>query len=192
MVTAAMATLAVALLAAVPIGAFVRPSGGATECAASGYSYEGHASAGSVGRVAATIAAVATPRVASGHVAAWVGVGDTRSHHWLQAGVAAFRGTTLRLYYELALPGMKRRYVELDRDVALRDPHRIAVTETAPGWWRVEVDGSAVTAPIFVGESWRGVATAESWTAAHAPCNRYGFRFDRVSGAGASAFAARA
>ena len=143
--------------------------------------------------VAATISAFAPPRVASGHAAAWVGVGRPRAHEWLQAGLAAFRGTTVRLYVELALPG-SHRYVELDRTIAIGERHRFAVVATAQDWWRVEVDGRPVTAPVYLPGSsrWRGVATAESWTAGAEPCNRYGYRFDDVKGAGSvSRFLAR-
>ena len=183
--TAAAATLAVTVLVAVPIGAFARPSAAPAACARTGYSYSGYASRRPVGVVAATISAIAPPRVASGHAAAWVGVGDRRSHRWLQAGLASFRGTSLRLYYELALPGVPRRYVELDRAVVVGQRFRVAVVETSPGLWHVEVDGRAVTTPVALPGTWRGIATAESWSAAAQPCNRYGYRFGDVVGAGA-------
>ena len=88
---------------------------------------------------------------------------------------------------------MPRRYVELDRNVAVGERLRIAVVETSPGYWQVEVDGRPVTASIYLPGSWRGVATGESWARAAQPCNRYAFRFEQVSGAGATAaFSARA
>jgi len=34
---------------------------------------------------------------------------------------------------------------------------------------------------VHGGGAWRAVATAESWAAGHASCNRYAYRFDRVS-----------
>jgi hypothetical protein len=46
------------------------------------------------------------------------------------------------------------------------------------------VDGRAVGAPAYLptaGGSWRAVATAESWAAGHAACNRYAYRFDGVA-----------
>ncbi len=165
-----------------------RPGTAAKACATSGYSYRGHASSGPVNAVSATITAVAPPVVASGHAAAWVGVGERRAHRWLQAGLAAFRGTTLRLYYELSLPGTPRRYVELDRTIRPGEPHHVAVAQSAPGFWRVEIDGVAATRPIYLPNTsgWRGVATAESWSAGGRACNSYGYRFEGVAGAGPS------
>jgi hypothetical protein len=173
------------VLVAVPIGAFAHPSAGPATCARSGYDYSGYASRGPVTAVAATISATVPPHVASGHTAAWVGVGDRGAHRWLQAGLASFRGTSMRLYYELALPGVPRRYVELDRAVVVGERYRVAVVERAPGLWQVEVDGRAAMTPVALPGTWRGIATAESWTRGAQPCNRYGYRFRDVVGAGA-------
>jgi hypothetical protein len=58
------------------------------------------------------------------------------------------------------------------------------VVETRRDVWRAYVNGSPVGKPAYLpttGSSWRGVATAESWAAGHASCNRYAYRFDRVT-----------
>ena len=71
-------------------------AGSAAACAAAGYTYAGYASGAPVQAVSAVVAARSGPLVASGHVAAWVGVGGlhagpNRSNEWLQVGLAAYR-----------------------------------------------------------------------------------------------------
>jgi len=53
-----------------------------------------------------------------------------------------------------------------------------------PGWWRVWVDGQAVTDPVRMRGSsgrWAPIATAENWNAGVGACNAFAFRFERVS-----------
>ena len=134
--------------------------------------------------MSATLTAVRAPRVAGGHVAAWVGVGGrgtgpNGSNVWLQAGLAAYPGTGSRLYYELMLPE-GRRYVELRHGVAPGTRFQVAVLEVSPGTWQVAVDGRAVSPAFSLPESDAGlpaIATAESWTTGRQACNRYAFGF---------------
>src|SRR4051812_9020353 len=86
--------------------ALAAPTGGAAvgACGASGYSYAGVAGWTAVRGVAATLTAEAWPDVASGHVAAWVGVGGSGygprgTDEWIQAGLAGFPDGRNELYY---------------------------------------------------------------------------------------------
>jgi hypothetical protein len=66
-----------------------------------------------------------------------------------------------------------------------------------PERWRIWVDGEPVTNPIHLrgsAERWAPIATAESWNGGRVACNRFSFRFERVSvshGRGGSWFAFR-
>ena len=182
-VAAATAFFALPLALSAPVRARGQP------CLTQGYAYSGYASR-SGDRVAATVTAVARPRVRSGHAGAWVGVGDRRA--WLQVGIAAFPDNRPHVYYELRQAGSKPRYVELAR-VGVREPRRFAVVSAGAGRWQAFVDGRAVGGPVFLPGAPPLVATGESWTPAHSACNAFRFRFERVSLPGApEAFAARA
>jgi hypothetical protein len=53
-----------------------------------------------------------------------------------------------------------------------------------PGWWQVWVDGDPKTKPLRIEGSsgrWAPIATAESWDGGKGSCNRFAFRFERVS-----------
>ena len=162
-----------------------------------GYSYAGYASRDGVTGVAARIRALRLPSVQSGHAAAWVGVGGIHegpggASEWLQAGVAAFPGAGLRLYVESVSRGDGRRFVDLGHAVVGRR-YRVRIVETRRDVWHALVDGRAVGASAYLpttGGSWRAVATAESWAAGHAACNRYAYRFDGVSVSHASDWSA--
>ena len=55
------------------------------------------------------------------------------------------------------------------------------------GWWRVWVDGKAVSEPVYLPGSsgrWRPIATAETWDGGRRVCNLFSYRFGRVSVAG--------
>jgi hypothetical protein len=185
---ATAALLAVASLIAGPAWVSASPSRATVSRCTHGYSYAGLASSGGVDGVAATITALRRPSVASGHAAAWVGVGGVHqgvggASEWLQAGVAAFPREGLHLYVEAVSRGDARRFVDLGRAVPGRS-YRVQVVETAPDLWQASIDGRVVGKPAYlptVGGSWRGVATAESWAANHASCNGYAYRFKRVS-----------
>jgi hypothetical protein len=181
---AAIAAAALACAAAGAWAAVPSAAGGETSCAARGYTYAGLAQMEAVHGVSATLTAVSAPRVAGGHVAAWVGVGGRGMapggmNAWLQAGLATYRGGGSRLYYELMLPN-GRRYVELARGVRPGKRFTVAVLEVAAGTWQVVVDGRAVS-PAFalpVGSSGLpAIVTAESWGRATQACNRYAFGF---------------
>src|SRR5205823_5283369 len=125
-------------------------------CARTPYTYAGFAGGTRAGGVAATIAAVAAPQVADGHVAAWVGLGGPGAgpggaDEWLQAGIAAFPDGTASLYYEIALPNAQPRYVDLGPASRSR-PYRVAVVETATrrSWWRIWIDGRPVGRAVYL------------------------------------------
>lgn len=160
-------------------------------CGSSAYAYAGvqglQASAG----ISAHMQVVSPPSVFSGHVAAWVGVGgqgasaDGRDE-WIQAGFSGFAGTSMTsLYYEVVRPGEQPRYTLVDSDLLVGTSRLITVAEIAgrPNWWRVKVDGRAVSEPILLPGSdrrWQPMATGESWGGNSGACNGFRYRFDGV------------
>jgi hypothetical protein len=154
-----------------------------------GYTYAGRLSATKGHGVRATLTALARPRVADGHVAAWVGVGGVGegpngTDAWIQIGLSAFPGSASRLYYEVTRPGATPSYHELDPDVDTGQRLRVAVLEMGrrPNHWRVWVNGEPVSEPVHLPASsgrWRPIATAESWAGTDA-CNSFSYRFERV------------
>lgn len=182
-----IAALAAAALACAAVGAWAAVPSAArsgTSCAAHGYTYAGLAQNDAVHGVSATLTAVSAPRVAGGHVAAWVGVGGRGmapggTSAWLQAGLASYRGGGSRLYYELMLPG-GRKYVELARRVRTGTRFTVSVLEVSPGTWHVIVDGLVVSPAFALPVSSSGlpaIVTAESWATETQACNRYAFGF---------------
>jgi hypothetical protein len=160
-------------------------------CGSVGYTYAGLSGSDRVAGVAARITPLAAFDVRGGHVASYVGVGGVGqgphgSTEWIQVGLAAFNGRPVHsLYYEIALPGGVPTYHEVATNVSAGETRRVAVLEMAkrPNWWRVWVDGNAVTKPIFLPGSnrrWRPVATAES-LGGHGLCNSYAYKFAGVS-----------
>ena len=184
---ATAACLAVVSLIAGPQWVFASPASKAAPCAR-GYTYGGYASHDGVQGVAASITATHKPAVGSGHAAAWVGVGGVHAglhgaNAWLQTGLAAFAGQGLHLYVEQVSPGHERRFVDLGRATPGHS-YRFAVNEVSTDVWQAAVDGRLVGDPAYLptgGGSWRGVATAESWTTGHSGCNSFTYRFDDVS-----------
>jgi hypothetical protein len=188
----AVGALAVGALVAVDSTATAGRTGG---CAASagnnGYTYAGHQATGQGHGVRATITLTRPAEVAAGHVASWVGVGGpgqgaNGGDAWIQAGVATVPGMGTMLYAEVTREGHSPRFVLLEQGVPVGRSHRLAVLEMAgrPGWWRVWVDGSAVTRPVHLRGSsgrWSPIATAESWNGGQAGCNSFGYRFEGVS-----------
>ena len=182
---AAAASVAVASLVAAPAPA--SPGASARACV-HGYSYAGYAGRDGSAGVAATITALTRPSVATGHAAAWVGVGGVHAgpggaSEWLQAGLAAFPGIGLRVYVEAVSRGESRRFLDLGPAVVGRR-YRVRVREAGAGVWRAFVDGRAVGRPAYLptaSGAWRPIATAESWAAGRAACNRYAYRFDAVA-----------
>jgi hypothetical protein len=153
-----------------------------------GYSYSGYAGREGSNDVSAAISAPSLPTVATGHAAAWVGVGGVhagpgQASEWLQAGLVAFPRLGLRLYVEEVSRGEARRFVDLGPAV-VGSRYRFRVRETGADVWRAFVDGRAVGRPAYLptgAGSWRPVVTAESWAAGSAACNRYAYRFEDVS-----------
>jgi hypothetical protein len=182
---AAAVCVAVASLVAAPAPASPRTS---LRPCVHGYSYAGYAGREGSNDVSATIAALSRPSVATGHAAAWVGVGGVHAgrggaSEWLQTGLAAFPRLGLRLYVEEVSRGQARRFVDLGPAVVGRR-YRFRVRETGADVWRTFVDGRAVGRPAYLptdAGSWRPVVTTESWAATRAACNRYAYRFDAVS-----------
>jgi hypothetical protein len=87
--------------------------------------------------------------------------------------------------------GEARRFVDLGRALPGRS-YRLRVVETGRDLWQASVDGRVVGRPAFLpagAASWRGVATAETWTAGRSHCNRYAYRCERVSVLRASGWA---
>jgi len=163
------------------------PRVGLATCA-QGYRYAGYAGRDGSDDVSATIAALSRPSVATGHAAAWVGVGGVHAgrgnaSEWLQAGLAAFPRLGLRVYVEEVSRGQARRFVDLGPAIVGRR-YRFRVRETGADVWRAFLDGRAVGRPAYLptdAGSWRPVVTTESWAAGSAACNRYTYRFDDVS-----------
>jgi len=160
-------------------------------CGAHEYSYAGLQSETTAHGVSATISALDQPTVSDGHVGGWIGVGGTDAGpggtaEWLQVGLASFSpDPTVRLYYELQLPGADTRYVEFDSNVVPGTKHDVAVLEMAGrnSWWRVWIDGRPATAPIHLVGShgrWYPEAIAENWNGGTGTCNAYAYRFTNV------------
>jgi hypothetical protein len=158
---------------------------------ANGYTYAGHQSAVRGHGVRATITPTRASSVAAGHVAAWVGVGGpgqgpSGEDAWIQAGVASVPGVDPFVYAEITRPGRDPELVVIEQGVPVGRSHALAVLEMSsrPGWWRVWLDGHAVTEPVLLPGSsgrWAPIATAESWNGGEPSCNGFGFRFERVS-----------
>jgi hypothetical protein len=175
-------TLAVALV-------FALSAPDAFACAR-GYSYAGVYAPRKASGVAATLSMLGLPSVSAGHVAAWVGVGGeglgpNGTDEWLQVGLASFPGSSEgHLYYELAQPGQKPRYSEIASGFDPGERVRVSVLELpfARNTW-VVLSNAGVVGPFYLPRShraWAPIATAESWDAGGAQCNRYAFRFDGV------------
>src|SRR3990170_162276 len=156
-----------------------------------GYAYAGHQATFRGHGVRATIRLIEAPNVASGHVAGWVGVGGpgqgaNGQDAWIQAGVASMPGMDPFIYAEIAREGRAPEFILIEQGVPVGRSHRLAVLEMSgrPGWWRIWVDGQAVTEPVRFRQSsgrWAPIATAETWNGGEAACNGFGFRFERVS-----------
>jgi hypothetical protein len=188
--------VAAAAVASLVIAASTTATAGRSSCEAAaaangGYTYAGSQADFRGHGVRATISAVRAPDVAAGHVAGWVGVGGPKQgadgeDAWIQVGIAAIPGMSQFLYAEITRGGRAPRFVLLEEAVAVGESRRVAVLEMGrrPGWWRVWVDGSAVTEPIHLRGSsgrWAPIATAESWSGGAPACNGFAFRFERVS-----------
>jgi len=163
------------------------PAAAVASCGRAGYSYAGFQATAPAHGVRADVVALGDPQVESGHVAAWVGVNGSTS--WIQVGFSAFQGSGSKLYYEVNRPGVGPRYTQVQDNVEAGSRHRLAVLEVFrhPGWWRVWVDGAAISQPVFLPGSsgrWRPIATAETWDGGRRVCNLFSYKFGRISVAG--------
>jgi hypothetical protein len=186
----------VALCAFVAAAAVTQQSAAAKGGAAGGrcvpgYSYAGVQDARRAHGVRATLVELSKPAVEDGHVAAWVGVGGPGagpqgSDAWVQIGLSAFSDGSSRMYFEVNQPGASPTYTEVAATVATGTRHDVAAIEIAarPNWWRLWVDGAAVSPPLHLPGSsgrWNPIATAEAWDGGKAVCNRFAYRFEHVS-----------
>jgi hypothetical protein len=155
-----------------------------------------HAYAGVVGRrpvggVRATITAISPPVVVDGQVGGWVGVGGIDAGPrgeaaWIQAGLSGLPNGAIQLYYEISEPGNGISYSTVDAAVSPGSSFAVAVVElpSRPDWWRVEVNGRAVSPGVRLPGShgkWEATATAETWNGDAGACNRFSYRFDALS-----------
>ena len=153
--------LLAALVGTFTVAAFVGASTNATAGRAclsgtrdGGYAYAGNQAAQHGHGVRATITMTRRPNVEAGHVAGWVGVGGpgqgaNGEDAWIQAGIASLPGMDPMIYAEITRAGRAPQFVPIEEGVAAGRSHNLAVLEMAdrPGWWRVWVDGRAVTDP---------------------------------------------
>ncbi|HSJ93265.1 MAG TPA: hypothetical protein VK896_04445, partial [Gaiellaceae bacterium] len=153
--------------------------------------YAGHQATHRGHGVRATVTALREPTVGVGHVAGWVGVGGPGQGRdgedaWMQTGIASVPGAGIFSYVEITRPGRQPELRIVEQGLVAGGGHRFAVLEMGgrPGWWRAWIDGQAVTEPIHLPGSsgqWAPIATAESWNGGEQSCNRFAFRFERVS-----------
>ena len=185
--------LAGAAVAAALVGQSGTATAGRASCAQGkgGYSYAGHQAAQRGHGVRATISATHALRVEAGHVSGWVGVGGpgqgaNGEDAWIQVGIAALPGAEPFLYAEIARGLREPRFIPLENEIRAGERRDLAVLEMArrPGWWQVWVDGKPATKPTQLRGSsgrWAPIATAESWNGGKGACNRFAYRFERVS-----------
>ena len=157
------------------------------------YSYAGIGGRVRVSGVSAAIAPTAAPSVRDGHVDGWVGVGGPGegpkgADEWIQVGLTSVpNDATNSIYYEIVRPGHRDVTRVLRHGVGVGEQHAFAVREIAshPNWWRVWLDGSPASPPIFLASSharWTAQAVGESWAGMRSgPCNSYAYAFAKVA-----------
>jgi hypothetical protein len=173
----------------------VAMAGGAARalaCGSNGYSYAGIGAAQRAFGISASVAAVGGFPVLNGHVAAWVGVGGPGegpggSNEWLEIGLSGFPNVTgSDLYYEVSEPSGFPVYHQVASNLPAGRASEVGVLEMhgRPNWWRVWLNGQAVSKPIRLPQShdrWAPIATAESWDGgAHGGCNTFLYHFRRI------------
>ena len=195
-IVGSVAALTVAMLAGA--GSAAAGAGcGTAKHGSAGYAYAGHQADRKGHGIRATLTAVVQPNVQAGHAAGWVGVGGrgegpNGSDSWLQVGIALLPNTAPLLYAEITRPSSDGPvFMPIETELPIGASRRIAVLEISkrPGWWRVWVQGKAVTEPIHLPGSagkWQPIATAETWNGGQPVCNRFAFRFDGVGVAAAN------
>jgi hypothetical protein len=193
---ALVALIAGALLLAAVGGKSGTATAGSTACGADvagngGYTYAGHQATYRGHGVRATITPTRLPVVGAGHVSGWVGVGGpgqgvNGEDAWIQVGIARVQESDPFLYAEITRGGRAPQFILLEASAKIGQPRSLAVLEMGrkPGYWRVWVDGTPRTAPVKLRGSsgrWAPIATAESWNGGQSACNRFAYRFERVS-----------
>jgi hypothetical protein len=166
-------------------------------CGSTGYSYAGLSAPEAAFGVSATVTSVEDWPMQHGHTAGWVGVGGPHqgpvgSNEWLQIGLSAFPdlvGNTL--YYEVAQPSRFPVFHQIGGNVPTGEPVKVGVLEmhNRRNWWRVWLNGRAVSGPIRLPGShdlWAPMAVAESWDGGTGgACNTFLYHFRSVEIAGA-------
>jgi hypothetical protein len=170
-------------------------SGGADRalaCGSNGYSYAGIGSPRRAFGISASVAAVSGFPVLNGHVAAWVGVGGPAegpggTDEWLEVGLSGFPAVTgSDIYYEVSEPDGFPVYHQVASNLPAGRASEVGVLEMhdRPDWWRVWLNGRAVSKPIRLPHSherWAPIATAESWDGGmHGTCNTFLYHFRRI------------
>ena len=191
-----LSVLAVTLVAAALIGRSGTASAGAQACGADvagngGYTYAGHQATYKGHGVRATVTPTRALEVQAGHVSGWVGVGGpgqgaNGEDAWIQVGIASMHGMEPFLYAEITRGGKAPQFILLEAGAKIGHSRNLAVLEMGrkPGFWRVWVDGTPRTNPVRLRGSsgrWAPIATAESWNGGEAACNKFAYRFERVS-----------
>jgi hypothetical protein len=189
-----------AVLAGASSTATARPVACGTSAAGNGgYTYAGHQALHTGHGVRATITPTRALSVTAGHVAGWIGLGGpglgpNGEDAWIQVGVASVQGTAPFVYGEIARGGRAPQFILLEEGVKVGTSREVAVLEMSgrPGWWQIWVGGVPRAKPVRLEGSsgrWAPQAIAESWNGGQPACNRFAFRFERVSvswGAGGS------
>jgi hypothetical protein len=148
------------------------------------YLYGGVQSFGHVTGIAATLTPLTQPQVASGHVAAWVGVGGPGGgtggiDDWLQAVVNGFEDGRMTVYIELRR-GAYYYYRRVFTPLRLGLAHRFALRQTTPGRWRGLRDRQTVGRHRLDPQRWPGQETTESWKVRGGSCNRFRYRLTTI------------
>jgi hypothetical protein len=142
--------------------------------------------------IRAWLSAPLDPQVQSGDVSGSIGIGRANAvgkRGVLRVGLLASVGGSSQLYFDRRLRGGEwRRF--LGPTVAAGERHKVSILEMAhrPTFWRVWIDGRAVTKPIHLTLASRGkeaFATGESWDGGTPVCNRLDYLFRPVTVRGA-------
>jgi hypothetical protein len=159
-----------------------------------GYAYTGAEDSSTRAGIRAGLGTVSAPRVMSGHVGGWVGVGGPNAGpggtaEWLQAGYSGFDTRQAEIYYEVATPGKPPAYHTIEAGLRPTEHHLVSVLENRGrvGTWRIWVDDEPVS-PTFVltGSHGRFVpqAIGEDWSGSRR-CNHFEYSFTHIQVAAA-------
>jgi hypothetical protein len=161
-------------------------------CGSNGYSYAGIGAPQRAFGISASVSALSGFPVLNGHVAAWVGVGGPGegpggTDEWLEIGLSGFPDVTgSDIYYEVSEPDGFPVYHQVASNLPAGKASEVGVLEMhgRPDWWRVWLNGQAVSKPIRLPHSharWAPIATAESWDGGtHGACNTFLYHFRHI------------